>query len=87
VDIIGTATPGALLRERDEASADMFLNWVYREVGQGGFHNYSYFSITDCTTTPTPDFTAEPGDARYNFMETIVMPTLATRVPTPTPTP
>src|SRR5690606_30716577 len=87
IDATGTATPGALVRERDETAADMFLNWVYREIGMGGFHNYSYFNITNCMTTPTPDFTAMPGDARYNFMETIVMPTLSTRVPTPTATP
>ncbi|HLU08404.1 MAG TPA: hypothetical protein VK003_01955 [Oceanobacillus sp.] len=73
--------------ERDEAAADMFLNWVYSEINQGGFHNDNYIGITNCSTTPTPDLTARPGDARYNYMETIVMPTLATRVPTATATP
>jgi hypothetical protein len=65
----------------------MFLNWVYSEINQGGFHNDNYIGITNCSTTPTPDLTARPGDARYNYMETIVMPTLATRVPTATATP
>jgi hypothetical protein len=84
-----TATPGttAQLHERDEAAADMFLNWVYREMGQGGFRNASYIGINSCGVTPTPDETSRPGDSRYNFMETIAMPTLATRVPTATPTP
>jgi hypothetical protein len=77
-------TPPTIQTERDEAAADMFLNWVYSTAMQGGFHNYNYIGITTCGITPTPDFTRLPGDARYNFMVTVVMPTLSTRVPTPT---
>jgi len=82
-----TETPPAMQRERDEAAADMFLNWVYSVAapGLGGFRNDNYSGVTDCVTTPTPDLTRRPGDARNNFMSNIVMPTLATYVPTPTP--
>lgn len=74
-------------RERDEGAADMFLNWVYSKIGSGGFTNYNYIGIANCTITPTPDFTRRPGDARFNFMDNIVMPTLATYFPTPTAAP
>jgi hypothetical protein len=83
-----TATPAQTqtVRERDEAAADMFLNWVYSKIGQGGFANADYRNITDCVSVAPTDASL-PGDARRNYMETVVMPTLATYIPTSTPTP
>ncbi|GEM_PF-1789578 len=73
--------------ERDEAAADMFLNWAYSRAFSGlGFANTDWGTVYDCTT-PGPADTRNPGDARYNFMASLVMPTLATRFPTVTPTP
>jgi hypothetical protein len=78
----------ALPKERDEGAADMFLNWVYRQVGQGGFVNATWAGITVCNATPAvqppPN---DSGDVRYKFMNIVVFPTLATRFPTTTPTP
>lgn len=87
-DWLVTATPGQpnQIREVDEAAADMFLNWVYSKIGSGGFQNTSWIGITSCVTG-TPQPTERPGDTRDNFMNNVVMPTIATYVPTPTPTP
>jgi hypothetical protein len=81
-----TRTPPAIQTERDEAAADMFLNWVYRVQNLGGFRNEDQRNISDCAFVAPTD-TGNPGDARYRYMQTIVMPTLVTRVPTPTATP
>jgi len=77
------------IRERDEAAADMFLNWVYsRAIPGSGFRNTDWRNVTNCSLTGTPD-ASNPGDARYFRMTNNIMPTLATRFPaiTPTPTP
>jgi hypothetical protein len=91
IAIDATSSQSDRERERDEAAADMFLNWVYSQVGAGGFTNVDWGQITNCTITPTaPAITGTapaPGDARYNYMETVVFPTLSTRFPTMTPTP
>jgi hypothetical protein len=81
-----TRTPPAIQTERDEAAADMFLNWVYRVQNLGGFRNEDQRNISNCAAVATTD-TSNPGNARYRYLQTIVMPTLATRVPTPTATP
>ncbi len=36
------AFPAERERERDEAAADMFLNWVYSTIGQGGFQDINW---------------------------------------------
>jgi hypothetical protein len=74
-------------KERDEAAADMFLNWVYQTVGVGGFADIDWRTITDCGVTPTATDAGLPGNARSGFMSFAVMPTLATYIPTSTPTP
>ena len=49
--------------EIDETAADMFLNWVYRENGIGGFENIDRNGDVDST---------EPGTTRLTWMrETI----------------
>jgi hypothetical protein len=88
----GTVTPpppptqNPLDRERDEASADMYLNWVYRRLSVDGFRNEDQRNITNCLAQ-VPTDTTDPGDARYEYLNNVIMPTLATFVPTPTPTP
>jgi len=62
----------------DEATADMFLNWVYALATSRmqGFLNISWLAGTpaSCTSTQAntaagcPD-TTNPGDARYNWMQ------------------
>jgi hypothetical protein len=80
------ATQNQRVEERDEAAADMFLNWVYRTIAAGGFQNTSWIGITTCATG-TPQPIERPGDARNDYLNNVVLPTLATYVPTPTPTP
>jgi hypothetical protein len=77
-------------QELDEAAADMFLNWVYRIIGENGFlpADANWIGISDCAATPNPTPTGTqvfPGNDRYNLMSTAIMPTLATFVPTATP--
>lgn len=76
----------AKLTELDEAGADMFLNWVYRSLNQGGFENASWSSNcmaavagTPPPYNPLPDICEDgvsvtegngPGDDRWNWMET-----------------
>lgn len=81
-----TATPAATqqIKERDETAADMFLNWVYSKLSLSGFANGNWIGINNCNA-PMPTDTGNPGDARSNFMSDVVLPTLATYVPTPTP--
>lgn len=55
--------------EIDEAAADMFLNWVYSKLGQGGFQNTSWRVADNCNTTGCPD-PANSGTARFNWMNT-----------------
>jgi hypothetical protein len=90
-----TATAQALKEsEVDEAAADMFLNWVYRKIPTPPapsptiepFKNTDWKNVSGCATPGTPQPTHRPGDARYNYMNTVVFPTLATYAPTPTPT-
>jgi hypothetical protein len=84
------ASPDDKSRERDEAAADMFLNWVYSEIGEDGFTDNDWRNISNCSATPPPTPTGTPpapGAARYNYMETVVFPTLATLFPTMTSTP
>lgn len=66
------------IRMVDEATADMFLNWVYALATSRmqGFLNISWLAGTpaSCTSTQAntaagcPD-TTNPGDARYNWMQ------------------
>jgi hypothetical protein len=75
VDAQYTATPGAdvlLIVEREEASADMFLNWVYFTLGEGGFVNTDWTRpacLNGCSDTTLP------GDVRSDWMNKL-MPTL-----------
>ncbi len=80
------ATQDQRVRERDEAAADMFLNWVYTAIAAGGFQNTSWIGINMCATG-TAQPAERPGDVQNNYMNNIVLPTLATYVPTSTPTP
>lgn len=97
-----TAMPGATAvspseartYEREEAGADMFLNWAYSKINQGGFLNADWSTIYACSALvpPTPTMAGtvtpyDPGDTRSRFMNTNGMPSLVTRIPTMTPTP
>lgn len=63
--------------ELEEAGADMFLNWAYRILNEGGFENASWpigcTEATECLDnrgiTPGSD---GPGDDRYNWMSNIM---------------
>jgi hypothetical protein len=87
----GTVTPPApptqnpIDTERDEAAADMFLNWVYRSLGLAGFENRNQGGIFDCQVIAPTDV-SNPGDARHDYLNNVVMPTIATYFPTITPT-
>lgn len=65
---------GLRIAEVEEAGADMFLNWVYRLQGNGGFVNtdWSGCGATGCYDGPLlPDGTGtdnNPGDVRQNWM-------------------
>lgn len=75
------ALPGTApsIRMVDEATADMFLNWVYAVATSRaqGFLNISWLAGTpvECTSTEAgtaggcPDST-NPGNARYNWIDT-----------------
>lgn len=81
-----------LITEIDETAADMFLNWVYRRNGQGGFINANWIDVVvppgNCTVTPQPMPPGnDPGDARFKYMATTIMTAMNTRIPTITPTP
>lgn len=58
--------------EIDEATADMFLNWVYSVATDGdlGFKNISWLGSGCQTAAGCPDDVAKPGDARLNWMNT-----------------
>lgn len=51
--------------EIEETAADMFLNWVYSTIGQGGFSNYDYPSAI---ATAVPTDVADAGDVRFAWM-------------------
>lgn len=53
------------LKKRDEAAADMFLNWVHSRISKGGFADISW--LGSCSTSGCPDNTL-PGQARYQWM-------------------
>jgi hypothetical protein len=59
--VIDTDYPGLLIVEREEAAADMFLNWVYN-----AFANISYEDI--CNPSGCPDTPANPGTVRRDWM-------------------
>jgi hypothetical protein len=75
VDAQYTATPGAsvlFIVEREEASADMFLNWVYSTLGEGGFADTNWTRPacqSGCSDTTLP------GAVRNDWMNAL-MPTL-----------
>jgi len=87
--------------ERDEAAADMFLNWVYVRIAAqnaiatptpGGYSNYGFVNtgwggVTACGTLGTPDPTRMPGTNRTNYMNTIAMPAMGQQFPAATATP
>ena len=62
-------------REIDEATADMFLNWVYRKITnsqstQLGFKNTNWSPPSNCPTpSPCQDNIGQPGDVRFEWME------------------
>jgi hypothetical protein len=51
-----------------EAAADMFLNWVYRTNGAGGFENRNWHPRDDCDTPAGCLDASNPGDARHVWM-------------------
>jgi hypothetical protein len=58
--------------EVDEATADMFLNWVYRKTGADSraFQNRNWSEGGDDTTcTDCEDPEGRPGDRRFEWME------------------
>ena len=54
--------PELTVTELEEAASDMFLNWVYRSIGEAGF--------SDNETPPNapPPFSGGPGDVRFEWM-------------------
>ncbi len=59
------------VREIDEATADMFLNCMYAVATsrERGFLNISWLG-PNCQTTPGCPDSSNPGDARYNWVQT-----------------
>ncbi|MBK9124906.1 MAG: hypothetical protein IPM16_17555 [Chloroflexi bacterium] len=79
-----------LIREIEEASSDMFLNWVYRKLGAGGFVNLDWRSVSippDNCLTGAPTDISDSGDARFRLMETVVLTRVLTQIPPMTSTP
>ncbi|MBN8595704.1 MAG: hypothetical protein J0M33_28385 [Anaerolineae bacterium] len=65
--------------EAEEASADMFLNWVYKILGDGGFLNKTWYAACD-TNINSPqcdDGGRQSGDARYQWMRSQTSATYA----------
>jgi hypothetical protein len=62
-----------LVQEVDEATADMFLNWVYRHLfgTSTGFKNQSWQGIPclGSAVQGTDDSDRTPGDRRYEWMQ------------------
>ena len=64
----------------DETAADMFLNWIYREINQGGFLNRSWKpddpdpnSSSFCNQITSGCISNyNPGEVRYNWMEIVM---------------
>lgn len=57
------------VKEIDEATADMFLNWVYRTIdSSSGFQNINWSG--NCNTVGQPDNLGRPGDRRNDWMNT-----------------
>jgi predicted outer membrane repeat protein len=54
-------------KEIDEAAADMFLNWVYKKLGQGGFQDTSWIGTCNDTPIGCPD-EGTSGTVRSNWM-------------------
>jgi len=71
------ATQDQKNEEIDEAGADMFLNWVYTKVGEGGFQDTNWRVADNCNTAQGCPDGRNPGTARNNWMDT----TMATLVP------
>jgi hypothetical protein len=90
IDIIPDRTTGPnneqyQTYEYEAASADMFLNWVYRYRGDTyGFGNYSWLGYAgSCAFTNSTTDNTYPGDTRYAFMEQTVMQGDNYKAPTP----
>jgi hypothetical protein len=66
--------------ELEEAFADMFLNWVYRTLDQGGFRNINRNGDDDALTDyavaeslgANIPASMGPGDDRYFWMDMII---------------
>ncbi len=67
VDALYLPGSAILTTEREEAAADMFLNWVYRVQGNGGFLNVDW---AGCLPDGCLDIANAPGDVRMNWMNT-----------------
>jgi hypothetical protein len=59
------------ITEIEEAAADMFLNWVYKAQGNGGFLNRDWTGClpAGCDDSITGDYT---GDTRMNWMNSTI---------------
>jgi hypothetical protein len=58
------------IAEIEEAASDMFLNWIYKTLDQGGFPNISWrdTATETCSTNGCVD-NSSSGDIRYEWME------------------
>lgn len=63
-----TASQADKNKEIDEASADMFLNWVYKKIGQGGFQDTNWREADQCNTPAGCPDDGMSGTARFNWM-------------------
>ncbi len=65
-------TSNFVSNEIDEATADMFLNWVYKKLNSNeGFTNLNWVKqLCDSLnlTTPCEDSAYVPGDRRFEWM-------------------
>jgi hypothetical protein len=58
--------------EREETAGDMFLNWVYRLQGNGGFLNKDWGGCSVSGCVGSDDIANAPGDVRMNWMVSIL---------------
>lgn len=68
----------------------MFLNWVYSRITTEemyGFKDRDYRDLVGDCVSAAPVDTTNPGVARFSILTDNILPTLATRFPTVTPTP
>jgi len=79
---------GTTGQANEETAADMFLNWVYRKLASGGFLNRDWRPHVTATPTGLPcsqtpggcdDSAAGSGNARFNWMETVMDEIFAAR--------